>query len=247
MTLEDSIQGFRLRVLTDATRSGNVTATCARFGVSRTWFYRLRARLERYGPDGLHPKRRLGPAGPAQPGVCGGRAPGRREGAGVADARPAVGQRSARVRWRVGRPGHGVAGLASSRVEHGGRARLGARSYPQWRAWLALAYLWDRSAVNGHWVRATRPRLARDSGGRLVDATGAVMLDKRGAPVTKWKDRRTVLLDTDGRPVPTAGEAAREHNPDARLHPWLTEADIVATCNHPGEAQHPPVNTRGKA
>lgn len=25
MTLEDSIQGFRLRVLTDATRSGNVT------------------------------------------------------------------------------------------------------------------------------------------------------------------------------------------------------------------------------
>ena len=59
MTLEDSIQGFRLRVLTDATRSGNVTATCARFGVSRTWFYRLRARLERYGPDGLHPKRRL--------------------------------------------------------------------------------------------------------------------------------------------------------------------------------------------
>ena len=45
--------------------------------------------------------------------------------------------------------------------------RLGARSYPQWRAWLALAYLWDRSAVNGHWVRATRPRLARDSAGRL--------------------------------------------------------------------------------
>ena len=106
--------------------------------------------------------------------------------------------------------------------------RLWARSYPQWRAWLALAYLWDRSAVNGHWVRATRPRLARDSGGRLVDATGGVMLDKRGGPVTRWKDRRAVLLDTDGRPVPTAGEAAREHNPDARLHPWLTEADIMA-------------------
>ena len=106
--------------------------------------------------------------------------------------------------------------------------RLGARSYPQWRAWLALAYLWDRSAVNGHWVRATRPRLARDSGGRLVDATGAAMLDKRGAPVTKWTDRRAVLLDAKGRPVPTAGEAARERNPDARLHPWLAPADIVA-------------------
>ena len=106
--------------------------------------------------------------------------------------------------------------------------RLGARSYPQWRAWLALAYLWDRSAVNGHWVRATRPRLARDSGGRLVDATGAAMLDKSGAPVTKWTDRRAVLLDAEGRPVPTAGEAARERNPDARLHPWLAPADIVA-------------------
>ena len=106
--------------------------------------------------------------------------------------------------------------------------RLGARSYPQWRAWLALAYLWDRSAVNGHWVRATRPRLARDFGGRLVDATGAVILDRRGAPVTKWKDRRAVLLDAKGRPVPTAGEAARERNPTASLHPWLTAAEIVA-------------------
>ena len=124
--------------------------------------------------------------------------------------------------------------------------RLGARSYPQWRAWLAIAYLWDRSAVNGHWVRATRPRLARDSGGRLVDATGAVMLDKRGAPVTKWKDRRTVLLDTDGRPVPTAGEAAREHNPDARLHPWLTEADIVALGYPPERGLSPEASRKRK-
>ena len=106
--------------------------------------------------------------------------------------------------------------------------RLGARSYPQWRAWLALAYLWDRSAVNGHWVRATRPRLARNSGGRLVDRTGTVILDRRGAPVTKWKDKRAVLLDAEGRPVPTAGEAARERNPEASLHPWLTAADIMA-------------------
>ena len=110
--------------------------------------------------------------------------------------------------------------------------RLGARSYPQWLAWLALAYLWDRSAVNGHWVRATRPRLARDSAGRLVDTDGAVILHtrgkQRGAPVTKWTDRRAVLLDAEGRPVPAAGEAARERNPDASLHPWLTAADIVA-------------------
>ena len=105
--------------------------------------------------------------------------------------------------------------------------RLGARSYPQWRAWLALAYLWDRSAVNGHWIRATRPRVARDSAGRVVDATGAALLN-RGAPVTKWTDKRAVLLDADGRPVKATGDAAREPNPEARLHPWLIVADIVA-------------------
>jgi transposase len=57
MTLADSIQSFRLRVFQEATRSGNVSATCRRFGLSRTQFYRLRQRLERYGPEGLHPKR----------------------------------------------------------------------------------------------------------------------------------------------------------------------------------------------
>ena len=72
------------------------------------------------------------------------------------------------------------------------------------------------------------------------------MLDKRGAPVTRWKDRRTVLLDTDGRPVPTAGEAAREHNPDARLHPWLTEADIVALGYPPERGVSPEASRKRK-
>ena len=124
--------------------------------------------------------------------------------------------------------------------------RLGARSYPQWRAWLALAYLWDRSAINGHWVRATRPRLARDSGGRLVDADGAVILDRRGAPVTKWKDKRAVLLDAEGRPVPVAGEAARERNPTASLHPWLTAADIVALGYPPERGLSPEASRKRK-
>ena len=33
MTLDDSIQGFRLRVLRAAQRSGNVSATCRRYDV----------------------------------------------------------------------------------------------------------------------------------------------------------------------------------------------------------------------
>ena len=108
MTLEDSIQGFRLRVLTDATRSGN--------GHVRTVWRLAHVVLSVAGPPGTLWARRVaseaaaGPAGPAQPGVGSGRAPGRREGAGVADARPPVGERPARTRWRVGGPGHGVAG-----------------------------------------------------------------------------------------------------------------------------------------
>ena len=57
MTLEDSIHSQRLRVLRDATRLGNVSEACRRHGMSRTLFYRLRRRLEQYGPDGVHPKR----------------------------------------------------------------------------------------------------------------------------------------------------------------------------------------------
>ena len=57
MTLEDSIHSRRLRVLREAERSGNVSETCRQYGMSRTVFYRLRRRLEQYGPDGVHPKR----------------------------------------------------------------------------------------------------------------------------------------------------------------------------------------------
>ena len=65
MTLDDSIQVFRLRVLREAQRSGNVSATCRRYDVSRTVFYRWRARLARYGPGGVHPKRRTARPGRA--------------------------------------------------------------------------------------------------------------------------------------------------------------------------------------
>jgi transposase-like protein len=51
MTLNDSIQAFRLRVLAEAQRSGNVSATCRRYGISRTQFYHWRQRLDRYGPE----------------------------------------------------------------------------------------------------------------------------------------------------------------------------------------------------
>lgn len=58
MTLAESIQGFRLRVLREAVRSGNVAETCRRYEVSRTLFYRWRQRYQQYGADGVLPKRR---------------------------------------------------------------------------------------------------------------------------------------------------------------------------------------------
>jgi transposase InsO family protein len=63
MTLEDSIHASRVRVLREAERSGNVSATCRHHGVSRTVFYRLRRRFEQYGADGVHPKRRRAAVG----------------------------------------------------------------------------------------------------------------------------------------------------------------------------------------
>src|SRR5262245_15829962 len=58
MTLDESILGMRLRVMRRAHELGNVRAVCEEAGISRTLFYRWRARFERYGPDGLHPRRR---------------------------------------------------------------------------------------------------------------------------------------------------------------------------------------------
>src|SRR5207245_382514 len=39
-------------------QEAGVSAACREVGISRTVFYRWRKRLERYGPDGLHPRRR---------------------------------------------------------------------------------------------------------------------------------------------------------------------------------------------
>src|SRR2546425_13355272 len=67
MTLDDSILGLRLRVMRRAQEAG-VSAACREVGISRTVFYRWRKRLERYGPDGLHPRPPPAPRGrPGRP------------------------------------------------------------------------------------------------------------------------------------------------------------------------------------
>jgi transposase InsO family protein len=56
MTLEQSIQGYRLQVLAEAERIGNVSAVCRQFGISRTLFYEWRRAFRQYGRDGVRPK-----------------------------------------------------------------------------------------------------------------------------------------------------------------------------------------------
>ena len=63
MTLEDNVHAFRLRLFERAERLGNVSAACREVGISRSLYYQLRERFLRYGPDGLHPKRRRGRPG----------------------------------------------------------------------------------------------------------------------------------------------------------------------------------------
>ena len=93
MTLEDSIQRFRLRVLREAVRSGNISATCQRYEISADGVLSVAP-----APRAVWARRRAsetagGSAGPA------GRAHrrrgtlGDRGSPGVADARAAVGQR----------------------------------------------------------------------------------------------------------------------------------------------------------
>ena len=63
MTLEDKVHAFRLHLFRRARELGNVSAACEELGVSRSLYYQLRKRFLRYGPDGLHPKRRQGRPG----------------------------------------------------------------------------------------------------------------------------------------------------------------------------------------
>ena len=63
MTLEDKVHGFRLRLFWPAEEFGNISAACSEAGVSRSLYYQLRRRYERYGSDGLHPKHRQGRRG----------------------------------------------------------------------------------------------------------------------------------------------------------------------------------------
>src|SRR5260370_9384929 len=67
MALGEKVQGRRLHVIRRGARLGNLRRACREAGISRALFYRWRERLERYGQDGVHPRRhRARPGRPVQ-------------------------------------------------------------------------------------------------------------------------------------------------------------------------------------
>jgi transposase InsO family protein len=61
VTRDEIIYQRRLRVLEHAAETGNVSATCRVFGISRTRFYEWRSLAQRYGVEALMPKARRRP------------------------------------------------------------------------------------------------------------------------------------------------------------------------------------------
>ena len=106
----------------------------------------------------------------------------------------------------------------------------GAQSAPKFRAWVRLAYFWDKAKQlnGGHRIYATIPEVLRNSDGYLVDAKGEVILTgdtyrtKAG-----WKCRNGQMPQTAWY-HPLAVRTGRQvRNPQADKVPVLSDTDMV--------------------
>jgi transposase InsO family protein len=68
VTEHDVLVGFRLRLFTLADELGNVSAACRAMGVDRSSFYRLKAKVDRWGLEALQVRERRRPRMPNQIG-----------------------------------------------------------------------------------------------------------------------------------------------------------------------------------
>jgi transposase InsO family protein len=68
MTEHDVLVGFRLRLFTLAEELGNVSAACRAMGVDRSTYYRLKARVDRWGLEALRVRERRRPRMPNEIG-----------------------------------------------------------------------------------------------------------------------------------------------------------------------------------
>ena len=128
-------------------------------------------------------------------------------------------------------PGSDRGALVDRRVMR----EVGARSATEFRAYLSLCYTWDRYGLSRRGkrlIRSTRPVVARDDSGFILNRQGEKIL-VRGAPIKTWT--AGTPLDDDGRPT-SLGAARRELNPDAlNRYPVMTDEDLLMLCYHDGE------------
>ena len=68
MTEHDVLVGFRLRLFTLAEELGNVSEACRVMGVDRLTYYRLKAKVDRWGLEALNVRERRRPRMPNQIG-----------------------------------------------------------------------------------------------------------------------------------------------------------------------------------
>ena len=99
-----------------------------------------------------------------------------------------------------------------------GKIRGSATKY---QFYLALCQYWDAATQNGVLPFPTRPVVARDGDGQILNASGQPLLNARGKPETRWKKGQPIL--------DRHGNAKHEPHPDAkRFYPLVTWQEIQA-------------------
>ena len=109
-----------------------------------------------------------------------------------------------------------TAQLNGAKIHRETLRRYGRESNPKYRLYGALCVYWDTYGTHSGWIiRATRPIMARNPEGYLVDVKGQVLTQRNGSPITSSNDRRAVR---------TGG---MERNPAADRYPALSKDDIA--------------------
>ena len=90
-------------------------------------------------------------------------------------------------------------------------------SGPAYRLYLSLCFEWDKyGGHKGKLIRPSRPKVRRNGGGQVVDASGRVLTGPGNQPIYTPYDKRAILT----------GE--REPNPARSRYPEYTPDDLVA-------------------
>ena len=112
-------------------------------------------------------------------------------------------------------------------IHRGTLRQYGLQNVGKYRAYLWICFMWDRyGRTPTGTVQATRPAVARDEEGFILDVDGQRVLN-RGKPVTDWNHRSAVPL------------LHREPNPAAaRRYPVLSDAQLVHLVNPAARQSH---------